>query len=479
MAAAITKLVGLDFGTTTSSALVAEGLVRRNAVTGRMELAVTRETFRSPLMFTPLDGDQLDLAAILRLVDGWLARGGIVPGHADVGGGGALLTGLTARRENTSGLVAAIRKRLGPALVATADDPCLESWLAFQGSCAPLSRRHPEALFVNLDIGGGTTNLAAGIDGNVLATGCLFVGARHVRFVAGSRRIEALSPNARSLFAALGIAAGPGDQLASADLERLLDWYLALLDSAVAGDAVDPAARSTLGHVQIPFLPPPLAADPNTIRIVTLSGGVGEMVYAATRGAELPGISAYGDLGVDLARRLLVHPTWSRHWREHVPEGGGRATVAGLLRHATRISGASIHLPAPRLLPLADLPIVATLDPLAEEAALRQPLDLARRSAIGAAVRVRGLAPTAAAVRAFGSRLAAAFEALPWPGDTPLVLLIDSDCGKALGQCATGWGRVAVPLVVVDELDLPQARWVSLGKERDGVVPVSFHGLEG
>ena len=81
MAAAITKLVGLDFGTTTSSALVAEGLVRRNAVTGRMELSVTRETFRSPLMFTPLDGDQLDLAAILRLVDGWLARGGMVRPH--------------------------------------------------------------------------------------------------------------------------------------------------------------------------------------------------------------------------------------------------------------------------------------------------------------------------------------------------------------------------------------------------------------
>ena len=477
--AATTTLVGLDFGTTTTSALVAEGLVRRNVVTGRMELTVARETYRSPLVFTPLEGERLDLAATLRLVDDWLARAGIVPGVTDIGGGGALLTGLTARRDNAGGLVAAIRARLGGALVATADDPCLESWLAFQGSCAPLSRRHPEALFLNLDIGGGTTNLAAGIDGNVLATGCLFVGARHVRFVAGSRQIEALSSHARSLFAALGIAAGPGDDLASADLERLLDWYLALLDSAVAGEAIDPAARSTLGHVQIPFLPPPLAAAPNTTRIVTLSGGVGEMVYAAASGAELPGISAYGDLGVDLARRLLVHPTWSRHWQKHVPEGGGRATVAGLLRHATRISGASIHLPSPKLLPLADLPIVATLDPLGDEATLSRPLDLARRSGIGAAVRVRGLAPTAAAVRAFGSRLAAAFEQLPWEADRPLVLLLDTDCGKALGQCATGWGRVAVPLVVIDELDLPQARWVTLGKERDGVVPVSFHGLEG
>ena len=475
--AATTTLVGLDFGTTTSSALAAEATVRRNAVTGRMELTVIRETFRSPLVFTPLDGDVLDLAATLRLVDDWLNRAGVIPGTTDIGGGGALLTGLTARRENATGLVAAIRARLGTTLIATADDPCLESWLAFQGSCAALSRRHPRRTFIHLDIGGGTTNLACGIDGTALATGCLFVGARHVRFVAGSRRIEALSRQACALFAALGIRAAPGDDLPAADLERVLDWYLALLDRAVAGAAVDAADPTTLGHLQIPFLPGAIATGPD--RIVTLSGGVGELVYAAARGEELPGTSAYGDLGVDLARRLLVHPTWSRHWREEVPEGGGRATVAGLLRHATRISGASIHLPAPRLLPLTDLPIVATLEPASNDAAVAAALGLARRSGVGAAVRVRGLAPTADAVRAFGRRLAAVLESLPWRADRPLVLLLDTNCGQALGQCATRWGGLAVELVIVDELDLPAARWVSLGRERDGVVPVSFHGLEG
>ena len=398
--AATTTLVGLDFGTTTSSALAAEATVRRNAVTGRMELTVIRETYRSPLVFTPLAGDVLDLAATLRLVDDWLTRAGVIPGTTDIGGGGALLTGLTARRENAAGLVAAIRARLGTTLVATADDPCLESWLAFQGSCAALSRRHPRQTFIHLDIGGGTTNLAAGIDGNVLATGCLFVGARHVRFVAGSRRIEALSCQARALFAALGIRAAPGDELPAADLERVLDWYLALLDRAVAGAAVDADDPTTLGHLQIPFLPGAIATGPD--RIVTLSGGVGELVYAAARGDDLPGTSAYGDLGVDLARRLLVHPTWRRHWREEVPEGGGRATVVGLLRHATRISGASIHLPAPRLLPLTDLPIVATLEPTSNDAAVAAALGLARRSGVGAAVRVRGRTPTADAVRSFG-----------------------------------------------------------------------------
>jgi ethanolamine utilization protein EutA len=476
MAAATTKLVGLDFGTTTSSALVAEAVVRRNAVTGRMELSLTRETFRSPLVFTPLENDRLDLAATLRLVDDWLARGGITPGHADVGGGGALLTGLTARRENARGLVAAIRQRLGPALVATADDPCLESWLAFQGSCAPLSRRYPDQTFLHLDIGGGTTNMALGRNGDVLATGCLFVGARHVRFTPGTRRIESLSSHSKALFAALGISAGPGDDLPPDDLTRILDWYLDLLGRAVDGRA-DSADRSTLDHVQVP-LPPPFWGDASETK-VTLSGGVGELVYAAARGAAPPAITPYGDLGVDLAHRLLTHPTWARHWPASLPEGGGRATVAGLLRHATRISGSSIHLPAPSLLPLTDLPIVGSLLPHADQTVLRATLELARRAPGGAAVHVRGLLPEADGVRRFGARLASVLDGIVWPKDRPLVLLLESNCGKALGQCASRWGQLTLPLVVADELDLPQARWVTLGKERDGVVPVSFHGLEG
>jgi len=51
----------------------------------------------------------------------------------------------------------AVRRRLGDAFIATADDPCLEAWLAFHGSCAALSRAQPHTPILNLDIGGGTT----------------------------------------------------------------------------------------------------------------------------------------------------------------------------------------------------------------------------------------------------------------------------------------------------------------------------------
>src|SRR6476620_11025085 len=101
------------------------------------------------MVFTPmLDGDRLDLTAVDRLLDGWLEAGRVQP--SELFGGGALLTGLTAQKENAAALVALIRRRLGDALVATADDPCLESWLAFMGSCAELSRSHPDVAFLNL-----------------------------------------------------------------------------------------------------------------------------------------------------------------------------------------------------------------------------------------------------------------------------------------------------------------------------------------
>ena len=467
-------LVGLDFGTTTSSALVAQARVRRNASSGRMELADFRETYRSELEFTPLNGELLDLAAAERLLDRWLSAAAVDP--ADLLGGGALLTGLAAQRANAAGLVAAIRQRLGNTLVATADDPCLESWLAFQGSCAALSRRHPEKWFIHIDIGGGTANFALGRDGEVHATGCLLVGARHVRVEPGTHRITGLSLQAATVLPSLGIHPTLGAQLSAEEVGRIAAWSANQIVHAATGESVGGADPRAAASVQVPFLPP-LSSSQRQAAVITLSGGVGELVYAAAAGRQLPPTTAFGDLGIELAGRLHDHAAWRPFWTEFIPDGGGRATVAGLLQHTTRISGTSLHLPDANLLPLADLPIVGTLRPDLADDALRHLLDLARRSTTGAGLRIEGLGTSAEAVRQCGERLAACLVATGFPADRPLVLLLESNAGKALGQCATRWGRVAVKLLVIDELDLPDARYAAIGRLRDGVVPVSFHGL--
>jgi ethanolamine utilization protein EutA len=79
MRSRLVQLIGLDFGSTTCSAVVAEARLTEHCATGRRELeqAVTR--YRSALVMTPFVGqteDVLDLEAVARAHRRLAARGG-------------------------------------------------------------------------------------------------------------------------------------------------------------------------------------------------------------------------------------------------------------------------------------------------------------------------------------------------------------------------------------------------------------------
>ena len=272
--------------------MAASAQVRASAASGRMEFQDVSVRRRAEPVFTPLRGEQLDLGAIGALIDGWLAEAGLAPG--DVFAGGAIVTGLAARRRNARGLTALVSERLGEAVIATADDPALESWLAFMGSAAALSREHPERPVLNLDVGGGTTNSAVGLDGQVVATGCHALGARHLRFAPGTRRLVGVSPHGEALLAKLGIA---GPELSEAEVAAVVAWQVAALEAIAAGE---PAPGE-----QLALRLPDGVGDP----IVVFSGGVGELVYAAQRPA---GPAHYGDLGGELAAGILDSESLAR-----------------------------------------------------------------------------------------------------------------------------------------------------------------------
>src|SRR5207253_2338725 len=95
---ATVQLLGLDFGTTTSSAAVAAAEMTGNHVTGRVDLSQVRETYRSEVVFTPFTADGLDLDRLREYLDSWVAAGAVRP--EKLFGGGALLTGLAAQQHN-------------------------------------------------------------------------------------------------------------------------------------------------------------------------------------------------------------------------------------------------------------------------------------------------------------------------------------------------------------------------------------------
>lgn len=441
-------LLGLDFGTTTSRAVAAKARLVRNAVTGRTEFSGLRECYRSPIVLTPIQNRRLDTSRLSKLLDDWLAAAG------QPHGGGALLTGLTAQADNAEWLVRTIRERVGDAVVARANDPHHESWLAFMGNVARLSRCHPDHYVLNLDIGGGTTNLALGRDGEVLATDCQYIGARHITVEPGTYRITGLSNYARDQLQRLGLQIRIGESLTLRHRELICQDYMQRLNACV--DHLLNARQIT---------------NVDDAVVITLSGGVGEILYNIFTQNYNYETTAFGDLGIDLAQYLIRNSPWTKSFRDHIPDGGGRATSFGLLRYSTQLTGSTLYLPQPGLLPLRDLPIFGTLCADDDATAWQGVMQLLTH---GGCLKISLADRGAAAVRDLGLRLAAS---LPL-SDTPIVLLVPGNVGKTLGSYITQWGARSRPLIVLDEVDVPDARFLHLGRLREGVVPVSFHGLQ-
>lgn len=469
MARSVT-IVGLDCGSTTSCLVVASGRLVTGAL-GRVDVSEVAETYRSETIFTPFDGPRIDAARLSKYLDGWLSAAGVA--SEEIFSGGALITGLAAQRENAAAIRELFRLRLADAVVAAADAPRLEAWLSFMGNCQALSEAHPRTPILNLDIGGGTTNLALGIDGQVLATGSLFVGARHFQCEPGSYRLCGLASLASELLQALKIDRGIGDELSSAQVGRIVDFYLRQLVAAITGEATAGNDPLAIRHVQAPFVLPELA---DRSPAITLSGGVGQLVYRLRASGERPGPTVFGDLGGELALAILNCPALADRL-QLMPEGLGHATVFGLLRHSTEVSGATLFLPDPGRLPLADVPLVGSVNRASTGAEIAELLNLVAAAGRAGAVQVELALQNLDDLRHVGEALASSLAARPLPRGTTLVLLVNANLGKTLGHYLTRWGKLDVDLIVIDEISPRDAQFVRLGRLRETVVPLWLYAV--
>jgi ethanolamine utilization protein EutA len=468
-------MVGLDCGSTTSCLVAARGRLV-TGVLGRVEVLDLAEFYRSPTIFTPFDGAQIDALRLSAYLDEWLSKGALTP--AEIFSGGALITGLAAQRENATAIRDLLRERLADAVVAASDAPRLESWLAFMGNCHAISLANPKAPMLNLDIGGGTTNLAWGIAGSVLATGSLFVGARHFEFEPGTYRLRELSALAAKLLKFLDIPCDVGEELSADAVARIVEYYVGLLREAVTGKPIPPGALPASAelnreHVQAPFVRPEVNDGTPAI---TLSGGVGQLVYRQLNSGEQFGRSEFGDLGGELAMAIASCAA-IRDRLTLRPEGLGHATVFGLLRHSTEVSGATLYLPDPARLPLADVPLVGRIHCGSTTKEIGELLELVAATRSAGALQVELDARNLEQLRSIGQRLGDALRASPLPHGTTLVLLVEANVGKTLGMYATEWGKLDVDLIVIDEIPAREVQFVRLGRLRETIVPMSLYAV--
>lgn len=201
---------------------------------------------------------------------------------------------------------------------------------------------------------------------------------------------------------------------------------------------------------------------------VSFSGGVAEYLYGReTR--------RFADCGPELAAAVgeaFAGAGWSL-----LPAGEGiRATVIGASQFTVQLSGNTVHLSVPGLLPLRNVPVAdARSGDIA--GALRR-LDLADGSGpVALALSWRG-DPRYSALRDLGAGIAAALPRTLAEG-VPLILATDADVGRSLGQLLTEEFAPDARVASLDGLELRELDYLDVGEmlKPAGVVPVVIKSL--
>ena len=418
-----------------------------------------RVVHRSDVRLTPYtSGRLIDVAALRTFIDD--AYAGARWTRDAVDSGAVIATGEAARTENAAAIVALFSAEAGKFVCATAGHH-LESLLAAHGSGAVArSRDAATPLVLNVDVGGGTTKLAVCRAGHVLETAALDVGARLVSWDAG-RRVTAVTRAGARVGAGAGVTVTVGDVIDDDAVGLLADRIAELALRVPAGH---PVADEL-------WLTAPLATR-GPFPAIVMSGGVGEYV----RGAET---AEYGDLGRALGSALVRR---SSAFTLLPPVESIRATCIGASQYTVQVSGDTLFLSDPALLPLRDLAAVAVRPAAADARAIAAEI----RSAIARLDRQDGRfalavrwphGPGYVAVRALCAGIEAGTKGLL--RDTPLVVVVDADLAGVVGQLLRDELGVRAPLVCVDQIVLSDLDFIDVGRliEDKGVVPVVVKSL--
>ncbi len=458
--------VGIDIGTSTTQ-LIFSRLELEN--TGsffsvpKIDITEKKVIYKSAVHLTPLlDGAALDAHGIRDIVESEYSKAGFVPGDTDTGA--VIITGESARKDNAAVVLEALSSFAGDFVVSTAG-PDLESILAGKGSSAQSFSKENSCVTVNFDIGGGTTNIAAFDCGETVACGCLDIGGRLVK--TDGSMITYVSPSAEAVCREYSIPVFAGRSADLSALKALSERFAALMAQALE-DEREPLYQKIVTPGSSPFV----LGKP--VRYVCFSGGVADCIYK-TDFDDLE----FGDIGVLLGRAVRSCPLTS-DYRQLMPQETIRATVVGAGTYTTSVSGSTISY-TPGLFPLKNVPVYKLSQKLEQSCLDGDSQALAdglrwfteQNDTRRLLLAMKGRRdPSYGQILTLSRCIADAVSSVYAP-DEPLLLLVESDMAKALGQALRPLlgGR---GLVCIDSVYVENNNFIDLGHPMmDGlVIPV-------
>jgi ethanolamine utilization protein EutA len=465
--------VGIDIGSATSHLIFSRLHLRRlgKRLTSRYVVVSREVLYRSPVLLTPYTaGYTIDADRLHEFIQEAFHASGFAP--ADIDTGAIILTGEAVKRTNARAIADLFAGEAGKFVCASAGHS-LEGIMAAHGSGAVGLSREGAQTVLNVDIGGGTAKLALIQHGEVQETSTINVGGRLIALdpEGGINRIE---PAARAVADALGIDQRLGAALAPDDRQRIVAALADCLVAVIRRECLSPLCQELM-------LTPPLAAT-TPIDLITFSGGVSEFL-------DDPALPDFGDLGSALAAAIrsrieageLPAPV-------EVAANGIRATVLGASQFTVQVSGDTISISRPDLLPIRNLRVLAVPLPqdgdiAADEvrAAIQQSF---RRSDLREGEQAVALATNWNGTPHYGALRNLAEGFLLGMRNTvaaglPLVLVFSSDVGKLVGDILRHEMAVTNDVVSIDGIELQDFDYIDVGTviEPSYVVPTVVKSL--
>ena len=453
--------VGIDVGTSTTQVVFSK-LQMDNAggyfSVPRVAIVDKEVVYKSEVYMTPLKTDVLiDTDALRDIVAAEFRKAGYRPEDTD--SGAVIITGESARKENSDAVLKSLSDFAGDFVVSAAG-PDMESLIAGKGSGAWQYSMDHHCRVANLDIGGGTTNVVLFEDGETLARGCLDIGGRLI-CMNPQGIITKVSPAAAVMAQAAGVSVSVGDRCDELKLTAVTRQMAAALNAylGVGTKDIDVILRQikTPGSSDFPV--------PEKIQAVFFSGGVADLIYH-----ESADTWAYGDIGVLLGRAIRESRLFT-DFQKMEPGETIRATVVGAGTYTTTISGSTITY-SDDIFPLKNIPVIKLDEELQEACFAGETEPVIRRIQwvlgqndeehfILAMPGKRN--PGYMEMKRAAASIRQIMDRVQPPGE-PILLVIESDIAKAMGQMFRQQPDLKRQVVAIDSIHVEDGEYVDMGK---------------
>lgn len=453
--------VGIDVGTSTTQVVFSK-LQMDNAggyfSVPRVAIVDKEVVYKSEVYMTPLKTDVLiDTDALRDIVAAEFRKAGYRPEDTD--SGAVIITGESARKENSDAVLKSLSDFAGDFVVSAAG-PDMESLIAGKGSGAWQYSMDHHCRVANLDIGGGTTNVVLFEDGETLARGCLDIGGRLI-CMNPQGIITKVSPAAAVMAQAAGVSVSVGDRCDELKLTAVTRQMAAVLNAylGVGTKDIDAILRQikTPGSSDFPV--------PEKVQAVFFSGGVADLIYH-----ESADTWAYGDIGVLLGRAIRESRLFT-DFQKMEPGETIRATVVGAGTYTTTISGSTITY-SDDIFPLKNIPVIKLDEELQEACFAGETEPVIRRIQwvlgqndeehfILAMPGKRN--PGYMEMKRAAASIRQIMDRVQPPGE-PILLVIESDIAKAMGQMIRQQPDLKRQVVAIDSIHVEDGEYVDMGK---------------